>query len=46
LELIRLISIIFAPLDGSTKSDCIKKRPKLFIEKIMPVNLLNENASV
>ncbi len=27
-------------------SDCIKKRPKLFIEKIMPLNLLNENASV
>jgi hypothetical protein len=33
-------------MDGSKKSDCIKKRPKLFIEKIMPVNLLNENASV
>ena len=29
-------------MDGSKMSDCIKKRPKLFIEKIMPVNLLNE----
>ncbi len=29
-------------MDGSKRSDCIKKRPKLFIEKIMPVNLLNE----
>ena len=27
-------------------SDCIKKRRQLFIEKIMPVNLLNENASL
>jgi len=33
-------------MDGSKRSDCIKKRPKLFIEKIMPVNLLNENASL
>jgi hypothetical protein len=33
-------------MDGSKISDCIKKRPKLFIEKIMPVNLLNENASL
>jgi len=33
-------------MDGSKISDCIKKRPKLFIEKIMPVNLLDENASV
>jgi len=29
-------------MDGSKKSDCIKKRPHLFIEKIMSVNLLNE----
>ena len=33
-------------MDGSKMSDCIKKRRQLFIEKIMPVNLLNENASV
>jgi hypothetical protein len=33
-------------MDGSKMSDCIKKCPKLFIEKIMPVNLLNENASL
>jgi putative DNA methylase len=29
-------------MDGSKMSDYIKKRPKLFIEKIMPVNMLNE----